>query len=60
VVRITWPPTKSTPKLRPLTAISEIEAISSRLEIAMAMVRQRRKSMLVLSGTSFSRRITAP
>src|SRR5688572_7116915 len=57
VVRITWPPTKSTPKLSPLIAIRPIDSAISRVEIAMATFRQRRKAMLVSSGTSFSRRI---
>ena len=54
VARTTWPPTKSTPRLRPATPTSARLATVAMIDRTSARLRQRMKSMLVLSGTSFS------
>src|SRR5262245_3558476 len=53
VVRIICPPTKSTPRLRPRTPTMAKLAIVTTIEMTSARLRQRMKSRLVLSGTSF-------
>src|SRR4051812_17929287 len=57
VTRICWPPRKSTPRFSPRTATRLIEARVTMIDRTRAMLRQRMKSMLVLSGMSFRRRI---
>src|ERR1043165_3878452 len=53
-----WPPTKSTPKLRPRVKTSAIAAAVTRIERTSAKFRYFMNARLVLSGTSFSRRMS--
>src|SRR6476619_6577751 len=53
-----WPPTKSTPKLRPRVKTSAMAAAVTRIDSVSARLRQRMNCRLVLSGTSFNRRIS--
>src|SRR4029450_3531019 len=52
VARTTWPPTKSMPRLRPLTPTRTRLPTVAMIDRMRAMLRHFMKSMLVLSGTS--------
>jgi hypothetical protein len=57
LTRIICPPTKSTPKLSPRNATRAMLATTSKVDSSAATLRQRMKSMLVLSGTSLRSRM---
>src|SRR5688572_21012616 len=59
VTRIIWPPRKSTPRFKPLKPTSNRLATVSNSDSMSPTLRQRMKSMFVLSGTSFRSFISA-